>query len=186
MNNLLRLNNKKTPTTTNGLATRELYSAMLCGPFFPLDQFSSRAALSGVFFLINSPSFKTSTTFPSCCPLSLFQVRRFVRSMCYSEQLTVPLCLASFTFHSRFIPGSEQHLWAAGAACASHISTVSNLLCAARCPVVSLKTRHELYIENNNHLKRRSEWCCSPGNASTLPFICIPPPPLRSDSFEKY
>lgn len=26
-----------------------------------------------------------------------------------------PLCLASFTFHSRFIPGSEAHLWAAEA-----------------------------------------------------------------------
>lgn len=179
MNNLLRLNNKKTPTTTNGLATRELYSAMLCGPFFPLDQFSSRAAVCGVFFfLINSLSFKTTNTFPSCCPLSLFQVRRFVRSMCYSEQLTVPLCLASFTFHSRFIPGSEQHLWAAGAACASHISTVSNLLCAARCPVVSMKTSHELYIENNNYLKRKLSGVVLLEMLQLCPLFASPPSSL--------
>lgn len=52
--------------------------------------------------------------------------------MCYSEQFA--LCLASFTFHSRFIPGSEEHLWSAGAAWACHISAVPKLLCAARSP----------------------------------------------------
>lgn len=111
------------------------------GVRFSLDRFPIRAGFEqcGVFYS------KCQTLF---CAFAHFDCFRrgdlSVDSMCYSEQLAVPLCHASFTFHSRFIPGSEEHLWAAGAACACHISAVSNLLCAARCPAVQTQRRCEL------------------------------------------
>lgn len=98
--------------------------------------------------------------------------------MCYSEQLAAPLCHASFTFHSRFIPGSEERLWAAGAAWACHSTTVSNLLCAARCPW-SRSRREDNLKKNNNHQGKLHERVCRKSVLSesfAFQLLCFPQP----------
>lgn len=73
---------------------------------------------------------------------------------CCSEQvLADPLCHPSFTFHSRFIPGSEAFVGCRSCLCL-HVSTVSNLLCAARCPVVPKLTS----VNFKNNLQGKHDW----------------------------
>lgn len=99
-----------------------------CAPYIPLPA-------SGFLF---EPGFGQCIGFYSKCPTLLRAFAHFgcfwrgglcASRVCYSEQLAVLLCHASFTFHSRFIPGSEERLWAAGAARPCHINAVQNLLC---------------------------------------------------------
>lgn len=80
------------------------------------------------------------------------------------------LCHASFTFRSRFIPGSEQRLWAAGAASARHTSTVQKktyFVCMCVCVL------HAAFCGFRTGLVRELEGS-------------IPPPPVQTLSIRSW